>query len=292
MSGLTRQWFSAVGALLCACGVGAETTVGDASPYAYAANAGWINLRGDAAHGFAVGLSYCTGHLWSPALGWIGVGNGPTNGWSYTQLSAADWGVNHDGLGALSGYAYGANIGWVIFEQTYGKPRVDLLSGAVSGWAWSPNIGWIGFSNQFAQARMTSLSAGPDSDGDGIADAWEYKRAGSLGVFKGNGADADNDGASDLAEFGADTDPANAASALAITAFERSAASNRVEWTVQATRQYRLQRAAALGADTVWDDSGLGLMAPGSSGRLSRQVPEAGVRSRFYRVKAVLPLSE
>ena len=292
MRELTKRLALAVGAVLCACGSGAQTTVDAAYPYAYAANAGWINLRGDTANGLAVGLSFCTGFLWSPALGWIGMGNGPTNGWSYTQLSASDWGVNHDGQGALTGFAYGANIGWLVFEQTYGKPRVDLLTGAMSGYAWSPNIGWIGFSNRFAQARMASLSTTPDSDGDGIADAWEYKRTGKLSLLGGNGADADGDGYSDVMEFGADTDPKSAASALTITAFERSAVSDRVEWSVQPTRQYRLQRTDALGAGAVWSDSGLGLLVPGSGDRLSRQFSAAGATSRFYRVKAVLPLSE
>jgi hypothetical protein len=115
--------------------------------------------------------------LWSPALGWIGLGAAPTNGWLYTNLSADDWGVNHDGLGRLTGYAYGANIGWVNFEQTYGKPRVDLRTGVMSGAAWSPNVGWISFSNAVAHVRMARLETGPDSDGDGIGDPWEYEMA-------------------------------------------------------------------------------------------------------------------
>ena len=58
------------------------------------------------------------------------VGSGtPTNGHAYANNSAADWGVNHDGAGRLTGYAWGANIGWVAFEQTHGQPQVDLRTG-------------------------------------------------------------------------------------------------------------------------------------------------------------------
>ena len=63
--------------------------------------AGWVNAAGDVTHGMQIGTSYCAGFLWSPALGWIGLGAAPTNGWLYTNLSADDWGVNHDGLGRV-----------------------------------------------------------------------------------------------------------------------------------------------------------------------------------------------
>jgi hypothetical protein len=128
------------------------------------------------------------------------LGAAPTNGWLYTNLSADDWGVNHDGLGRLTGYAYGANIGWVNFEQTYGKPRVDLRTGVMSGAAWSPNVGWISFSNAVAHVRMARLETGPDSDGDGIGDPWEYEMAGGLARCR-RGAGLGWAGVPDLAEF-------------------------------------------------------------------------------------------
>ena len=273
-----------------ACG---ESTVDADHPFVYGANVGWLNARPSSSAGAVVGLTYCTGFLWSPTCGWIGLGNTPTNGWRYTQSSASDWGVNHDGEGALTGFAYGANIGWITFEQSYGKPRVDLRSGALTGFAWSPSIGWIGFSNALAFVRAASLATAPDSDADGIPDAWEYRRAGRLTALHGGGADADGDGVPDASEYRADTDPYSTAEALTILAFDRSGATDRLTWTVRPTRHYRLETNASLAAGpTGWTDSGLGLLTDGGGGTLQRQLVAATATSRFYRVRAVLPLSE
>ncbi len=71
----------------------------------------------------------------------------------YQNASAADYGVNTDALGNLRGYAYGANIGWVAFENV-GTPQVNLLTGQLSGSVWSANCGWISLSNN-ALSRPT-----------------------------------------------------------------------------------------------------------------------------------------
>ena len=290
---MKRTGIIAAVALLAGAGrLWAQTTVDSAHPFAYAANAGWLLASGDTSHGAAVGLSHCSGYLWSATCGWIGLGNGPTNGWRYTQSSNADWGVNHDGEGRLTGFAYGANIGWVTFEQTYGKPRIDLRSGVMSGAAWSANIGWIGFSNAQAHVRIASLSTGADSDSDGIPDAWEYRRAGNLTALRGGVADVDGDGVTDAKEFAADTDPKSASSLLKIVTFQRSGAADQVEWTVQPSRLYRLRQAVGLAVGTPWADSGFGLLSPGAGTTVTRQVSAAGPTSRFYRVQAILPLSE
>lgn len=133
----------------------AVSTIDPAHPHAYGANVGWLDARGGGPHGAAIGRYYCTGYVWSANGGWIGLGSGrPANGYRYANNSAADWGVNHDGEGRLSGCGYGANIGWVTFEQDYGRPRLDLRSGVLSGSAWGANVGWIQFSN--AQAWLAT----------------------------------------------------------------------------------------------------------------------------------------
>ena len=282
-------------ALALAAGVGfvhADTTINPAHRYAYGANAGWIDARADTTNGAALGQSYCTGHLWSGNVGWIGLGNGPTNGWRYSNASATDWGVNHDGAGHLTGFAYGANIGWVTFEQTYGQPVIDLLTGDLSGYAWGANIGWISLANSQAFVRTDTLGTGPDTDADGIPDPWEYQTAGDLATLGGSGADWDHDGAADVDEALADTDPRDPGSRLAITAFDRAGGTDETTWPVAQTRLYLLEQTDSLTpVPTVWTDSGYGLILPDGAPALTRGVTDPAATQRFYRVQAVVPLS-
>lgn len=278
---------------LCAVGwVCADTTIDPSHPYAYAANAGWLNAAGDVTNGAVIGQAYCTGYVWSANCGWICLGNGPTNGWLYSNASSNDWGVNHDGAGSLSGYAYGANIGWINFEQTHGRPHIDLWNGNLDGYVWSANIGWIGLSNTYAYVRTDSLDAGPDSDGDGIPDPWEYRMGGDLPTFTDGGHDEDADGVPDVEEYPADTDPTDPADMLAITNFQRQSDTNSLTWTIEQTRFYELQQATTLTAAAAWSDSGLGQMSPDPGPSMTREVVDPSATPRFYRVRASIPLLE
>jgi len=270
----------------------ADSTVNPVHRYAYGANAGWIDARADATNGAALGQSYCTGHLWSGNVGWIGLGSGPTNGWRYSNASAIDWGVNHDGAGRLTGHAYGANIGWLTFEQTYGQPRIDLLTGNLSGYAWGANVGWISLANSQAFVRTDTLGAGPDTDGDALPDAWEIEKAGDLATLGVLDTDTDEDGVSDAGEYAADTDPLDPASRLRITAFARAGDADAVTWPAAQTRLYRLVQADSLTpSPPVWADSGHGLILPDGAPELTRGVWSPGAIQRFYRVQAIVPLS-
>src|SRR5215831_10821313 len=93
--------------------VHAGTTIGAANRYAYGANLGWMDWRGDTNCGAVIGEYVCSGYIWAANVGWIRLGDGtPVNGIRYLNNSASDYGVNHDGRGNLSGYAWGQNIGW------------------------------------------------------------------------------------------------------------------------------------------------------------------------------------
>ncbi|HEU5395643.1 MAG TPA: hypothetical protein VFV81_00650, partial [Verrucomicrobiae bacterium] len=95
-------------ALVCAAPLlRAATTIDPTNEFAYGANIGWINWVGDTNHGAVIGEYVCSGNIYSANVGWISLGSGtPADGIYYQNNSATDWGVNQDGLGNLTGYAY------------------------------------------------------------------------------------------------------------------------------------------------------------------------------------------
>ena len=193
-------------------------------------------------------------------------------------------------INATNRHAYGANIGWIAFEAG-GNPRVDLLTGRLSGYAYGANVGWISLSNSSAFVQTDRLGAGPDSDGDGLPDAWEYAMTGRLTNLGSGSADWDRDGITDAGEYAADTDPMAGASVLEITAVTRQGPTNRVTWTVEPTRLYRLEQSQSLTNGAPWTDSGLGILPPGSGTTLTGAVPAPASTALFYRAKALVPLS-
>ena len=272
----------------------AATTIDVANPYAYAANTGWINARGDETNGAVIGQFVCSGYLYGANVGWISLGNGaPTNGVRYGNASADDCGVNNDGLGNLYGYAYGANIGWINFETNYGKPKVDLLTGNLGGYVWSANAGWISLSNAQAFVKTDTMDAGPDTDGDGIPDQWELAHASSLTTFTASG-DFDGDKVPDKSEYASDTDPADAAKYMKITSYAATGGVNGVvTWLSEPTRVYRLEAASTASNEAPWSDVVGSLIPPSPppATETTKGFTDSTATQRFYRVKAVPPLS-
>jgi len=133
------------------------STIDEVNKFAYGANIGWVNWRDGVTEGVFIGTEYCTGFVYSANSGWIHLGRGPSNGNAYSNVLAADYGVNVSDGNKLRGLAYGANVGWIKFEST-GNPRVNLNSGILEGFAYGANIGWISLSNAFAYVQTTPLS--------------------------------------------------------------------------------------------------------------------------------------
>ncbi|MFA7369636.1 MAG: hypothetical protein WC334_08345, partial [Kiritimatiellales bacterium] len=219
----------------------AGTTIDAGHPYVYGANTGWINARSDVTNGAVIGRDYCSGWLWGANIGWVSLGDGaPLNHYAYANTENTDFGVNHDGAGRLRGYAWSSSAGWIVFEDR-GNPHVDLSNGNLSGWLWGANIGWISLSNAQAFVRTGRVDPGPDTDGDGIPDPWEYRYLETTTTLAGGGADFDGDGVSDIEEYGMDTDPANSNDLLWVTLDEAGGVTNTLSWTTKPTRHYRLQ---------------------------------------------------
>lgn len=117
--------------------------------WAWSDNIGWLDFSNVTVDTFAL-----TGYATSSAAGY-GIGA--------VSMSGSTYGVNNDGQGNLSGWAWNENIGWISFcgnasgpsawdgskwvcpsSPTY-RVAIDGVSGDFSGWAWSSNIGWISF---------------------------------------------------------------------------------------------------------------------------------------------------
>ena len=275
------------------------STINPSNRFAYGANIGWVNWRGDVTNGAVIGEFICSGYLYSASVGWIHLGGGvPSDGIRYRNNSARDYGVNHDGRGNLRGYAWGANIGWLTFTNrdaigaSYDGPKVDLRNGRLRGFAWSGNCGWMSLSNTFAQVQTDTIRAGPDHDRDGIPDNWELSHAGNVTLLNADG-DNDGDGVSDAGEYLADTDPFDPNSLLRITRHEvsRAESSATLTWTSQPSRLYRIQRHGAFGAGMPWQYVGPGVISPGGGPTTSHTFIDHLSSHRFFRIEPVKPLA-
>jgi hypothetical protein len=232
----------------------AATTIDSANRYAYGANVGWMDWRGDTNNGAVIGDYVCSGYIYSANVGWINLGNGsPTNNIRYQNLSSGDFGVTNDGVGNLRGYAYGANIGWINFEST-GAPAVDLYTGKLSGYVWSANCGWISLSNATAYVQTTSIAPGALST-NGLPVAWLLTYFGTTNVDAN--ADPDHDGMSNSQEYLAGTNPTNGNDYLRITSITHNPLPSTyviLQWTSQPSRFYAIQHNSVVDGSSPWAD--------------------------------------
>jgi len=67
------------------------------------------------------------------------------------------------GDGNVSGYAWGANVGWVNFDPTGGG--VSVYSDHLEGYAWAENIGWIRLGSYAGGGAHSYLNTAADDYG-------------------------------------------------------------------------------------------------------------------------------
>ena len=273
----------------------AQSTIDATLDSAWAANVGWTNWRPGATSGVVIGEYVCSGYVYAANVGWINLGSGsPTNQIQYGNNSATDFGVNYfptatPGVASLRGYAYGANVGWISFEPR-GNPGVNLLNGQLSGYAYSANCGWINLgTNSAYPVRTDSIAPGVDTDGDGIADAWELVHFGNLTTANAT-SDSDGDGIGDLREYLEGTDPLLATSTLQITGVNRIGSSGtsvflNLTFTSNTSRLYRIETSLTL-VNPAWTDAGLGTFLPDGNATTTRSVTGTNA-AQFFRVRAL-----
>ena len=276
------------------------TTIDANHQYSYGANIGWMNWLADsAADGVSIGEFICSGWIYSANVGWINFGNGsPANHIQYQNNSGTDFGVNYGidptqpGYGVLRGYAYGANIGWISFEAT-GNPRVSLFTGNFSGFAYSANCGWINLNDMSGDYVQTDhILMGADSNGNGIADAWEYFYFGGLLSPGQENTSPNGSGQTLLQDYQDGVNPNTLNNALRITAYSTNPGgiSSNVTFTSNTGRLYTIEVNTDLTLPLNWTDSGLGMFAPDQGISTTRTVTQASATKRYFRVKTMRPL--
>ncbi|MFO7869914.1 MAG: hypothetical protein R6V03_00575 [Kiritimatiellia bacterium] len=273
----------------------AESTINTNNCWAWGAGSGWLNCRPDSTNGVVVGEYVCSGWMYSPAVGWISLGDGtPTNGVQYTNNSTNDYGVNHDGKGNLSGYAWGASAGWINFGWTNAgepnAPTVDLKNGCLGGYAWGSSMGWVSLSNSTAYVQTDSLDSGADDDGDGIPDSWEITKTGSTDLLGSGTSNYDGDLLTDYEEYVAGTCPTNPNDYLMLADILGTGTNTiRLTWNSDGSRMYKIETRSSLITGS-WANAGL--FSPGTGSLTACIFSNAVTPELFYRLRAMLPLSE
>ncbi|MCX6353624.1 MAG: hypothetical protein NTZ78_01825 [Candidatus Aureabacteria bacterium] len=121
---------------------------------------GWVNLR--TAHAeLKIGSNILAGWIWLENCGWVCLGDGhPLKVGHYTNRGACDWGVNNDGQGNLSGYAWSEVTGWINFSTSHSRLYLDE-TGQFYGYAWGENAGWMHFGPGRRVQYIAKVDPGP-----------------------------------------------------------------------------------------------------------------------------------
>lgn len=115
-----------------------DGTIDTTYKYAWGENIGWINF-GTTEGNVHITDSVMTGYAWSENIGWI-----PLNCSNDNSCNAVNYKISNNGNGVLSGYSYSADTGYINFAPTNGGVTISS-SGELQGYAWGENIGWMVF---------------------------------------------------------------------------------------------------------------------------------------------------
>lgn len=154
---------------------------------------------------------------------------------------------------------------------------------SISRDTWAPgSTHTFRLSYRLQDGRVSPLSEavsvatwGADDNSDGIPDEWQRENWGK--VWPAAGADTDGDGASNLAEFLAGTDPTDSASVLAVALSPREQGIY-IEWATRPGCYYQVQFTSDFQS---WTDVGTARFAPSTADSVPM---ESGGATKYYRV--------
>jgi len=123
-------------------------------------NTGWVNLKTKHAD-LKIGSNILAGWVWLENCGWVCLGEGrPLNGERYSNRRGYDWGINNDGQGRMSGYAWSEVTGWISFRTNHSRVYLDE-GGQFYGYAWGENVGWMHFGLGGTVQYLAKADGGP-----------------------------------------------------------------------------------------------------------------------------------
>lgn len=172
----------------------------------------------------------------------------------YARLQITDGGATDDRI-SDSASVYLAHVGTNYARITLDANVSETVSGLYfDGAGQAP--GTYGSSasaaankndNWFSGTGVLTVAPNPDTDGDGLLDAWEMTNFGNLATANAT-TDFDLDGQSDFNEYRAGTIPTNSASVFAFTelSYSPQGGSLVLKWQSVAGKQYSLENASNL----------------------------------------------
>jgi len=121
---------------------------------------GWVNLKTKHAE-LKIGSNILAGWVWLENCGWVCLGNGhPLEGRRYSNWSGYDWGINNDGQGRLSGFAWSEVTGWIRFRTSHSRVYLDA-TGLLYCYAGGEKVGWIHFGPDRTVQYFARANPGP-----------------------------------------------------------------------------------------------------------------------------------